>query len=63
MDKFKALFRRKKDKPASEGTAGTQTMTPNATTTGPAVPAPAQTAQDAVSAPSSADPTMPPAGT
>lgn len=62
MDKLKAIFKRKKDKPASGGTAGTKTETPTATTTAPAAAVPAQTATDTAAAPSSSEPTQPPAG-
>jgi hypothetical protein len=55
MDKIKALFKRKKDKPS--GTAGTKTDTNG---TPAAVPKP--TATDTAAAPSTSDPAVPPAG-
>ena len=54
MDKLKAIFKRKKAEP--KGTAGTKTET-----NGASVPKP--TATDTAAAPSTSDPTVPPAGT
>jgi hypothetical protein len=60
MDKIKAIFKRKKT-PTESSTAGTKTSTPGATD-GTATSVPKPTPTDTAAAPSTSEPTAPPAG-